>query len=34
MPTPEEIKKMPDAQLDKAKEVILNWNSYKGLIGK
>jgi carboxyl-terminal processing protease len=30
----EEKKKLPDAQLDKAKEVILNWNSYKGMLSK
>ena len=30
----EEKKKLPDTQLDKAKEVILNWNSYKGMLSK
>jgi carboxyl-terminal processing protease len=30
----EGAKKLPDAQLDKAKEVILNWNSYKGMLAK
>jgi carboxyl-terminal processing protease len=30
----EEKKKLPDLQLDKAKEVILNWNSYKGILSK
>jgi carboxyl-terminal processing protease len=29
-----EKKKLPDAQLDKAKEVILNWNTYKGMLAK
>jgi carboxyl-terminal processing protease len=29
-----EEEKAPDIQLDKAKEVILNWDSYKGLLNK
>ncbi|MBN2225124.1 MAG: S41 family peptidase [Deltaproteobacteria bacterium] len=30
----EEEMKLPDAQLDKAKEVILNWNDYKGMLSQ
>jgi C-terminal processing protease CtpA/Prc len=29
-----EKKVLPDPQLDKAKEVILNWNSYKGMLSR
>ncbi len=34
LPVAPETAKKPDIQLDKAKEVILNWNKYKGIIGK
>ena len=30
----EQEKEKPDIQLDKAKEVILNWDKYKGILGK
>ncbi len=34
VPETGEKKKLPDLQLDKAKEVILNWNSYKGMLSR